>query len=103
MSPLLLLHHVVGSLGGSQIQKTGSDLCHVSRGHRCHLLGRWQSQAHHLAFTCFILFSPHHTHDTYYLLEKVMATHSSTFAWKIPWTKEPGRLHSMGSLGVGHN
>ena len=27
-----------------------------------------------------------------------MATHSSTFAWKIPWTEEPGRLQSMGSL-----
>ena len=32
-----------------------------------------------------------------------MATHSSTFAWKIPWMEEPGRLQSMGSLGVGHN
>ena len=29
-------------------------------------------------------------------LEKEMATHSSTFAWKIPWTEEPGRLQSMG-------
>ena len=29
-------------------------------------------------------------------LEKGMATHSSNFAWKIPWTKEPGRLQSMG-------
>ena len=64
MRPLLLLHHVVGSLGGSQTQKTGSDLCHISRGHRYHLLGRCQSQAHHLAFTHVILFSPHHTHDT---------------------------------------
>ena len=36
-------------------------------------------------------------------LEKVMAPHSSTFAWKIPWTEEPGRLQSMGSLGVGHD
>ena len=32
-----------------------------------------------------------------------MATHSSTLAWKIPWTEGPGRLQSMGSLGVGHN
>ena len=32
-----------------------------------------------------------------------MATHSSTLAWKIPWTKEPSRLQSMGLLGVGHN
>ena len=29
-----------------------------------------------------------------------MAPHSSTLAWKIPWTEEPGRLHSMGSLRV---
>ena len=36
-------------------------------------------------------------------LEKEMATHSSIFAWKIPWTEEPGRLQSMGSLGVGHD
>ena len=28
-------------------------------------------------------------------LEKEMATHSSTFAWKIPWTEEPGRLHGV--------
>ena len=37
------------------------------------------------------------------LTEKAMAPHSSTLAWKIPWTEEPGRLQSMGSLGVGHN
>ena len=36
-------------------------------------------------------------------LEKEMAIHSSTLAWKIPWTEEPGRLQSMGSLGVGHD
>ena len=30
-------------------------------------------------------------------LEKKMATHSSTVAWKIPWMEEPGRLQSMGS------
>ena len=35
-------------------------------------------------------------------LEKEMATHSSTLAWKIPWTEEPGRLRSMGSERVGH-
>ena len=37
------------------------------------------------------------------LLEKEMATHSSTLAWKIPWTEEPGRLQSMGLQRVGHN
>ena len=34
-------------------------------------------------------------------LEKGMATHSSTLAWKIPWAEEPGRLQSMGSRRVG--
>ena len=34
---------------------------------------------------------------------KAMAPHSSTLAWKIPWTEEPGGLQSMGSLRVGHN
>ena len=36
-------------------------------------------------------------------LEMEMATHSSTIAWKIPWTEEPGRLQSMGSKRVGHD
>ena len=36
-------------------------------------------------------------------LEKAMAPHSSTLAWKIPWMEESGRLQSMGSLRVGHD
>ena len=36
-------------------------------------------------------------------LEKEMAIHSSTIAWKIPRTEEPGRLQSMGSQRVGHD
>ena len=36
-------------------------------------------------------------------LEKEMATHSSTIAWKIPWTAEPGRLQSMGLQRVRHD
>ena len=36
-------------------------------------------------------------------MEKAMATHSSTLAWKIPWMEEPGVLQSMGSLRVGHD
>ena len=36
-------------------------------------------------------------------MEKAMAPHSSTLAWKIPCTEEPGRLQSMGSLRVGHD
>ena len=36
-------------------------------------------------------------------LEKEMATHSSTLAWKIPRTEEPGRLQSIGSQRIGHD
>ena len=36
-------------------------------------------------------------------LEKEMATHSSTLAWRIPWTEEPGGLQSMGLQRVGHD
>ena len=37
------------------------------------------------------------------LSEKAMAPHSSTLVWKIPWTEEPARLQSMGSLRVRHD
>ena len=37
------------------------------------------------------------------LLEKKMATHSSTLAWKIPWREDPGRIQSMRSQRVGHD
>ena len=36
-------------------------------------------------------------------LEKVMATHSSILAWRIPWREETGRLQSMGSQRLGHD
>ena len=38
-----------------------------------------------------------------YAVEKAMAPHSSTLAWKIPWMEEPGGLQSMGWLRVGHD
>ena len=43
--------------------------------------------------------------DSFFLfyLPNVMAPHSSTLAWKIPWMEEPGGLQSMGSLRVGHD
>ena len=46
-------------------------------------------------------FEIHPCYDMY--PEKAMAPHSSTLAWKIPWTEEPRRLQSMGSLRVGHD
>ena len=39
----------------------------------------------------------------FHSLEKAMAPHSSTLAWKIPWAEEPGGLQSMGSQRVGQN
>ena len=36
-------------------------------------------------------------------LEKIMATHSSIFAWRIPWIEEPGGLQTMGSQRAGHD
>ena len=44
----------------------------------------------------FLIFSNHSTGEG-------NGTHSSTLAWKIPWTEELGRLQSMGSLRVGHD
>ena len=43
------------------------------------------------------------TANMLYVPEKAMEPHSSTLAWKIPWTGEPGRLQSMGSLRVRHD
>ena len=40
---------------------------------------------------------------TVFNMEKAVATHSITLAWKIPWAEEPGRLQSMGSHRVGHD
>ena len=57
--------------------------------------------------SCSNISSLSHSQHVYHLLcvgmEKAMAPHSSTLAWKIPWTEEPGRLQSMGSLRVGHD
>ena len=41
--------------------------------------------------------------EALYIYILLMATHSSTLAWKILWTEEPGRMQSMGSLRVGHD
>ena len=64
--------------------------------------GGWWAAVHGVAKTQTRLsdftFSFH-----FHALEKAMATHSVTLAWKIPWMEEPSRLQSMGSLGVGRN
>ena len=66
----------------------------------------------YLLLPCFILYSKAKLacYSSYLLTSYLcipvtyaMAPHSSTLAWKIPWTEEPGRLQSMGSLRVGHD
>ena len=64
--------------------------------------GAWWAAVHGVAKSRIRLSNftfPFHFHA----LEKEMATHSSVLAWKIPWTEEPGRLQSMGSLRVGYD
>ena len=51
----------------------------------------------------FTLFHQELDSNHLWLSEKAMAPHSSTLAWKIPWTEEPDGLQSMGSLQVGHD
>ena len=51
----------------------------------------------------FYIFHRSGLSDLDILTEKAIAAHSSTLAWKIPWTEEPGGLQSMGSLRVGHD
>ena len=58
-----------------------------------------QVKSEQMLFAPRVLFPSTHVHTS----EKAMAPHSSTLAWKIPWTEEPGRLQSMGSLRVGHD
>ena len=63
----------------------------------------WEPE--NLSVSLALLLSGHMTFWPFlnYFLEKAMAPHSSTLAWKIPWTEEPGRLQSMGSLRVGYD
>ena len=61
------------------------------------------SNVHQVEDNCWVRpISEKWTHLTL-LMEKEMATHSSTLAWKIPWTEEPGRLQSMRSWNVRHD
>ena len=59
----------------------------------CEIIPLYASSAAVLPFNTYSIYN----------LEKAMAPHSSTLAWKIPWVEEPGRLQSMGSQRVGHD
>ena len=64
----------------------------------------WGSNICVLSFWCLPITPTVHPFEVISLLmEKVMAPHSSTLAWKIPWVEEPGGLQSMGSLRIGHD
>ena len=63
-------------------------------------LGKFWATNH--CFDCGVHTSNGFQHN-FKVLGKAMAPHSSTLAWKIPWTEEPGRLQWMGSLRVGHD
>ena len=58
-------------------------------------------------FGLYFLYNEHeynaNTHTYTHISEKTMAPYSSTLAWNIPWTEEPGRLQSMGLQTVGHD
>ena len=76
----------------------------------CIFCNYWYSKVkvHHIAICCPSIFICSFLHLTLYHIshhapEKAMALHSSTLAWKIPWTAEPGGLQSIGSLRVGHD
>ena len=58
---------------------------------------------HHSSKASILLHSAFFIVQLSHPSEKAMAPHSSTLAWKIPWTEEPGGLQSMGSLRVGHD
>ena len=64
--------------------------------------GAWQAAVHEVGESRTRLSAFTFTFH-FHALEKEMATHSSTLAWKIPWIKEPGRLQSMGSRRVRHD
>ena len=67
----------------------------LQEGHWNLLLWLWDCPLLHLTQSNFALLLC--------MLEKAVATQSSTLAWKIPWTEGPGRLQSMGSLRVGYD
>ena len=67
----------------------------------CHALlqGVFLTQALNLRLLQLLHWQP----DSLPLVEKAVAPHSSTLAWKIPWTEERGGLQSMGSHRFGHD
>ena len=63
----------------------------------------WITESLNRTPVTYIILCSNYTSIKRKTLEKAMAPHSSTLAWKIPWTEEPGWLQSMGSLRVRHD
>ena len=75
---------------------------HTYLGKNAHVL-IWASLVAQMVKNLLVMQTQVQSLDRKDPLEKGMATHSSTLAWKIPWTEKPGRLQSMGSQRVGHD
>ena len=69
--------------------------CSLKSCHPCLLLQSPKVCSLYLCLFCCLAYRV--------ISEKAMAAHSGPLAWKIPWTEEPGRLQSVGSLRIGHN
>ena len=81
------------------VQRSKAVLIHMSSSSECLLCAFW----FFLTASYVLYFSLAFINIEHTILEKAMAAHSGTLAWKIPWMEEPGRLQSMGLLGVGHD
>jgi len=95
--PLELLSHLLGTTVTSL-----GDLIHVHKTPLSHQLGTTVLSAGNHCRVCRVPSSLDMLTSQLFL-EKAMAPRSCTLAWKIPWTEEPGRLQSMGSLRVGYD
>ena len=80
---------------------------HVFQSHLClkidQDINNFTEVQRRVSFLLFLCKSLHKASISGLGVEKAMATHSSTLAWKIPWMEEPGRLQSMVSHRVGHD
>ena len=85
-------HFISGEITGEYFHKLGVKKIFFNKRHKTLIIN---GKAESLDFEIKNFYS--------YKMEKAMASHSSTLAWKIPWAEEPGRLESMGSLRVGHD
>ena len=96
--PSLVLSNVDYSKGPGQWTCRTSHFLDVSVRYICFLIVRFKSNISDKSLYRRLDLLPNVLYHE--LVEKEMATHSSTLAWKIPWTEGPGRLQSMGSQRV---